>query len=133
MLSVADRQRFARHLLLAEVGEAGQERLCAAAVQLSGDTDPRVTAVARDYLERAGIAVTDGAGSAAQSSPSPALTSADVHAFAGDSALEPAAAAVLGALHAVETIKRELALGAPLQLTAGLQLASGGAAMEPAR
>ena len=122
MLSPAQKQRYARHLLLAEVGEAGQERLCHAAVQLPADADPRAAAVARAYLERAGIALASGGPHAR----GPQLNRDALRALAGDALLEPAAAALLGALHAVETIKAELGLGTPLQLPDGLQLRAGG-------
>jgi hypothetical protein len=123
MLSPAARQRYARHLLLAEVGEAGQERLCHARIQLPVDTDPRAARVARDYLERAGLALhADDQGASR-----PQLNRAAVAALAGDPVLEPAAAALLGALGAVEAIKGELGLGIALELPADLRLCAEGA------
>jgi hypothetical protein len=119
MLSAADKQRYARHLLLVEVGEAGQERLCAAQVELPADMDLRAAKVARDYLERAGVVV-GSAGTAATAFADRAA----VQALAGDALLEPAAAALLGALHAVEQIKMELGVGETVQLPAGLQLSA---------
>jgi hypothetical protein len=119
MLSAADKQRYARHLLLAEVGEAGQERLCAAQVQLPVDMDPRAAQVARDYLKRAGVAI-GSAGTAVALR----VDRASAQALAGDQLLEPAAAALLGALLAVEQIKAQLGLGEPVQLSAGLQLSA---------
>ena len=119
MLSAADKQRYARHLLLAEIGETGQERLCAARVQLPDDMDPRAAAIARDYLERAGVGV-----SAGDSALAPSADRAAVAALAGDPLLEHAAAALLGALHAVEQIKIQLAIGDALQLPVGLCLSA---------
>jgi hypothetical protein len=118
MLSPASKQRYARHLLLAEVGEAGQQRLCDAQVQLPVDADPRASCVARDYLERAGLVVHSGA----QTALGVQLNQDAVRFLAGEPALEPAAAALLGALHAVEAIKAALGLGAPLELPAELRL-----------
>jgi hypothetical protein len=51
-----DRARFARHLMLAEVGEEGQARLCAASATLAvGGRGPLATEVALLYLARAGV------------------------------------------------------------------------------
>jgi hypothetical protein len=119
MLSPADKQRYARHLLLAEIGETGQERLCAARVQLPADMDPRAATVARDYLERAGVGV-----DVAEAALAPSANRAAVAALAGDELFEPAAAALLGALHAVEQIKTQLAIGETLQLPVGLRLSA---------
>jgi hypothetical protein len=129
MLLPAERQRYARHLLLSEVGEAGQERLMRAAVQLPVDAAPRPAAVARDYLERAGMRPgnSDRSERPVRSPCDPQLNREAVRALAGDATLEPAAAALLGALYAVEAIKAELGLGAPLQLPAGLRLSAEGA------
>jgi sulfur-carrier protein adenylyltransferase/sulfurtransferase len=128
MLSPAQKQRYARHLLLAEVGEAGQERLCRASIQLPGDADPRAAAVAREYLERAGVSLHGAApvAPAVAGAPHLQLNGDALYMLAGDPRLEPAAAALLGALYAVEAIKGELGLGAPLQLPDGLQLGAGG-------
>lgn len=124
MLSPADRQRYARHLLLVEIGEAGQARLRAAPLQLPVDADPRASSVAREYLERAGVGEGAGERGGTGGTAVPQLNRDAVRVFAGDPQLEHAAAAVLGALHAVEVIKAELGLGTPLQLPAGLQLAA---------
>jgi hypothetical protein len=118
MLSPAAKQRYARHLLLAEVGEPGQERLCDAQACLPVDSDPRASRVARDYLERAGLSVRSRERDASRLQ----LNRDAIHALAGDPRLEPAAAALLGALAAVEAIKSELGLGVAFELPAGLQL-----------
>jgi hypothetical protein len=118
MLSPAARQRYARHILLAEVGETGQQRLCIAQAQLPADADPRAASIARDYLERAGLSV-----ETRPAAREPQLNREAVGKLAGDPALESAAAALLGALHAVEVIKAELELGQPLALT-GVRLSA---------
>jgi len=120
MLPASARQLYARHLLLAEIGEAGQTRLCAARVALPQRMDPRVAQVARDYLERAGLCV--DAGSVEHEAGALLGQTAQLCALAGDASLEPAAGALLGALAAVEAIKAALQLGSPLQLQAGLSL-----------
>jgi len=108
MLSPAQKQRFARQLLLTEIGPSGQERLCASRVRVPPGADPRAGAVARDYLERAGVSVLSGDGHA-NALPVPAAEA--VRAIAGAPALEEAAAALCGALAAVEAIKAELGVG----------------------
>ena len=70
----------------------------------------------------AGIALASGGPHAR----GPQLNRDALRTLAGDALLEPAAAALLGALHAVETIKAELGLGTALQLPDGLQLGAGG-------
>ena len=70
----------------------------------------------------AGIALASGGPHAR----GPQLNRDALRTLAGDALLEPAAAALLGALHAVETIKAELGLGTALQLPDGLQLRAGG-------
>lgn len=52
-LSPAQAQRYARHLILAEIGSAGQERLFAASVELCGHD--AVAAAALSYLVAAGV------------------------------------------------------------------------------
>jgi len=109
-LTARERTRYARHLLLPEVGLSGQERLLAAQVRLAGDGHPSAVEVARTYLERAGLKVL-----ASESEETPAVPVADVSAverLAGhQTALLPAAAALAGALSAVEAIKEVLRLG----------------------
>ena len=51
-LTARERTRYARHLLLPEIGLSGQERLLAAQVRLAGDGHPAAVEVARTYLER---------------------------------------------------------------------------------
>lgn len=94
--------RYARHLLLPQVGEAGQRRLLETALCVEGD-DAGVVKVAERYLLRAGVHVGEGESVRVASR-------AEVAAVAGHPALEPAARALLGALAAVEAIKATLGL-----------------------
>ena len=107
MLDPQDQQRFARHLLLSQIGEAGQLRLCATQVRVGADADARAAKVAWLYLERAGMRIgTDDASQVI------ALASPEaVRALAGGIELEDAAAALAGAFAAVEAIKRALGVG----------------------
>jgi hypothetical protein len=116
-LGPVDKRRHARQLLLAEIGERGQARLCATRVQLAAGADPRAAAVARDYLERAGVQVIDApvGHSHAAGEDARALTTAvadctAVRALAGHPELDEAAAALAGAFAAVEAIKQALDL-----------------------
>jgi hypothetical protein len=144
-LSGRDRARFARHLLLAQLGEAGQERLLAAHVLANGDADPGALAVARRYLTRAGVQVADAslrsraggrastleaseqarvsASAPREGAPSPlhVATTNDVARMAGHPALREAARALAGALAAVNTLQSLLGVqgstlsGAPVE------------------
>ncbi len=109
MLSDAQRDQYARHLLLVEIGERGQERLCAARLTLAERADARAAIVAADYLRRAGCSV-DAASAAADMSVAVA-DSAAVDALAGDPRLREAAAWLAGSLAAVEAIKQVAAVG----------------------
>lgn len=99
-LSPGQLDRYARHVLLAEIGEAGQERLLHASFWLEG-LAPSAASIAREYMERAGMAAAEPAAA---------------------TAAEPAAAtaSVLGAWHAVEQIKATLGLGTPAAFPATL-------------
>lgn len=100
-LSPIERVRYARHLLLPELGLDGQARLCAASYRVSGDE--AAARVAVDYLGRAGLARgRDGDGGAV----SVAVPAADaIDGLAGRPELREAAAALAGAFAAVEAIK----------------------------
>ena len=122
MLTVAARQRFARQVVLAEIGEAGQERLCASTVRIAERADPRVRELATQYLERAGVHLgSDPAGAIAVE----ALDLEAVRALAGDVALEDAAAALAGSFAAVEAIKAALDVGRPARIDPKLSLGGG--------
>ncbi|HJL17281.1 MAG TPA: hypothetical protein RMH99_16560 [Sandaracinaceae bacterium LLY-WYZ-13_1] len=107
-----DRARYARHLLLAEVGEQGQRRLSAHRVRLEGD--PRATEAAADYLARAGVGVVR----AGDADDTVAIPRADVARLADRPSLAPTAGRLTGAFAAVEAIKRALAVGRPGALEA---------------
>lgn len=104
------RRRFARHLLLPEIGADGQARLGASRVRAAPGADPRATALAYAYLARAGLAIADD-GAAFE-----CADAATVSRLAGAPRHEAAAAALAGAFAAVEAIKRTLALGEPGEL-----------------
>jgi hypothetical protein len=110
VLSDADKALYARQILLSELGLAGQARLGAAEVRIAAGTDSRVTAVARDYLTRAGVA------SGVQRTAAldlPAVSRLDVERTAGAGALEDCAAWLLGSFTAVEAIKAAAGVGTP--------------------
>jgi len=95
------------------VGEAGQERLLSAAVHASAEADPGALEVARTYLERAGVRLIahDSLPEHGTHADELALpTQAEVARVAGDSQLEEAARALLGALAAVTAIQRAVGL-----------------------
>ena len=106
-LSERDRARYARHLLLSQLGEAGQERLLAAELHAPTDADRGALEVARTYLTRAGAAVSVEL--ALDDAVGPMLdvpSSAALAQIAGSFELLPAARALCGALSAVQAIKR---------------------------
>lgn len=114
------RVRFARHLLLAELGDAEQSALCEARVAFTRETNPGVQRAAADYLKRAGVEVTEVEARGAHT-----VTGApdqDVERVAGSLALLPAAEALLGAFSAVEQIKRIAGVGTPGAFPPDLQL-----------
>jgi len=116
MLSAADRKRYARHVLLTEIGIAGQARLLQSSVSLPTDADARAAEVATDYLQRAGMRVDASGAPAALSGPDA------LRALAGRAELIEAAAALAGAFTAVEAIKRALGVGEPAGLPSSLTL-----------
>jgi hypothetical protein len=121
VLDADSKRRHARQLLLVEIGEAGQERLCQARFRIAHGADPRAAAVAEEYLLRSGMQP------APVASPDDlALPGADAVArLAGDTVLQEAAAALLGAYAAVETIKHCVGAGSAAQLPDGLRLTRG--------
>jgi hypothetical protein len=120
-MTPAERQLYARHVLLAEIGEPGQARLCATHVTLAGG-DARASAIAREYLERAGVRVSDASSAAAPALAASLPTSEAVRVLAARPELEEAAAALAGAFAAVETIKAALGIAAARALPEGLTL-----------
>lgn len=116
-LTSAQRARYARHLLLPEIGELGQARLLACQVRVTGDAGTR--AVARSYLERAGVQVDEGAQSARH-----VPETACIEALAGAPFLLEAARALAGAFAAVETIKSVVGIGQASELPDTFSLVS---------
>jgi sulfur-carrier protein adenylyltransferase/sulfurtransferase len=120
-LSDAQRTRYARHLLLPELGEAGQLRLLAASARPEGSPDAGALAVARDYLSRAGLRVSGEASAVALELPD-----ADAVArLAGAPELAEAARALAGAFAAVEAIKAAAGIGSRGALAPQFSLAAG--------
>lgn len=104
-LDSAARRRYARHVLLVEVGEAGQERLLRARFRPDAGADEDAYAVAAEYLERAGCHA-DARGDTAR-----VPDTETVGKFAGSAELRAPAAAIAGAFAAVEHIKSVLGVG----------------------
>jgi hypothetical protein len=139
LLSDADKQLYARQILLSELGLAGQERLASASFRVAGDADPRVSLVARDYLARAGVGAQAGTrdsnesvvtrdsneslGPGAATVYVSAASAQDVARLAGDPALEGCAGWLLGAFAAVEAIKAAAGVGTPAALETDFVLA----------
>ncbi len=119
-LDAAARRRYARQLLLGEIGEAGQERLSEAGFRQVAAGDADATAVATDYLERAGCRPSE-AGVALR-----VPRSSEVARFAGSEALGEPAAAIMGAFAAVEHIKEVLGVGEAREFPSGLTLSDEG-------
>ena len=120
-LTDAQRTRYARHLLLAELGELGQSRLLASVVRPNADADVGTLEVARSYLLRAGVRIST------DSCEEPSLllpTSAFVARLAGAAELTEAARALSGAFAAVEAIKAAVGLGQAGTLPADFSLVS---------
>lgn len=114
-MDFSDRERrmYARHLLLPEIGEAGQAKLRESRFAVPAGADPQAAEVARDYLTRAGVH--EGAGGVAVPLPAPDA----LQESAPTPELRAAAAAVAGAFAAVETIKALVGAGRPGALPPG--------------
>ncbi len=119
-LDAAARRRYARQLLLGEIGESGQERLLAAGFRPGGDGDADAYAVAVEYLERAGC-LADETGAEVRVPDASA-----VMRFAGSPALREPAAAVMGAFSAVEHLKEVLGLAVAREFPPELTLSDEG-------
>ena len=119
-LDAAARRRYARQLLLGEIGESGQERLLGAGFHRGADGDADAYAVAAEYLERAGCSH-DESGAAVH-----APNESAVMRFAGSPALRESAAAIMGAFSAVEHLKQVLSVGRAREFPAELTLSTEG-------
>jgi len=115
-LDATARRRYARQLLLGEIGEAGQERLLNARFRHEAGGDADAYEVAAEYLERAGCAMAPS-GAVLRVPSTTALAR-----FAGSPALAEPAAAILGAFSAVEHLKEVLGISAAGELPTGLRL-----------
>ena len=107
-LDATARRRYARQLLLGEIGEEGQERLSTADFRPGAEGDMDAYAVAAEYLRRAGCREGESDGTPVHGSTVDAVTH-----FAGSPSLHGPAAAVLGAFAAVEHLKNALGAGEP--------------------
>jgi hypothetical protein len=123
VLSDSERRLFARQVLLPELGLAGQQRLCASVVAIVAGADARAAAIAREYLTRAGVAVAAEPAAAEGGGSSPtradlvwAASEAEVKALAVCAPLEGCAAWLAGAFAAVQAIKHNAGIAAPLRL-----------------
>lgn len=110
MLDSHAKERFARHLLLSEIGERGQEKLSNASFRVEGGSLEAQTA--REYLLRAGLRETREAPS--ESSVIRASQRRSIATY------EHAIAALEGAHNAVEVIKNVLSLGTPSRIVRDL-------------
>src|SRR5687767_5033255 len=122
-LSSAERARYARHLLLPEIGEAGQARLLACQVRVAASAEAGALAVARSYLERAGLQV-EGVMERSVEASLAVPDRARIDALAGSPIFLEAARALAGAFAAVEIIKSVVGIGQPSELPEALSLAS---------
>jgi len=115
-LDAAARRRYARQLLLGEIGEAGQERLLASGFRSRAGGAADAFAVAADYLERAGC-FCDSEGAEVR-----IPRTSEVMRFAGNAALREPAALVLGAYSAVEYLKEVLGIAPASEVPTDLSL-----------
>jgi hypothetical protein len=117
-LGAAARRRYARQVLLGEIGVSGQERLLDAEFAAGAAADAGAFAVAADYLRRAGSSESvDGRAVALPDR-------ASVMRFAGASFLAEPATAIVGAFCAVEHLKATLGLSEARPFPAELRLST---------
>ena len=112
-LSARERSRYARQLLLPQIGESGQTRLLALRVRARPGGDEGALSVAATYLERAGVSV----GEHRAASEFFVAPSAELLRIAGDGALLEAARALAGALAAVDVLRTAVGFGGVAQAT----------------
>jgi hypothetical protein len=125
MLSAEQKRLYVRHALLAEIGEAGQERLCRTHAAFPPGAASRAAEVAREYLTRAGV-LAGGGSDAADSAIAITVAVADASAVervAGGALLADAAATLAGAFAAVEALKAVVGAGTPAPFPGDLTLA----------
>jgi molybdopterin/thiamine biosynthesis adenylyltransferase len=117
-LDAAARRRYARQLLLGEIGESGQERLLGSTFTASAASDGEAFSVAAEYLERAGLS-RDDAGDEV-----PVPDRAAVMRFADKALLEEPAAAIIGAFCALEHLKAVLGIAEARPFPSELKLST---------
>ena len=115
-LDAAARRRYARQLLLGEIGETGQKRLLESGFRRRADGDGDAYAVAADYLERAGCP-RDENGVEVRVPPA-----SSVMRFASAPGLQEPAVAVMGAFAAVEHLKEVLGIATAREFPSELKL-----------
>ncbi len=111
MLSASDRVRYARQLLLPQLGETGQARLLASELSARPGADDGALEVARTYLQRAGVRVSDRA----DADELPLYSPDEIARMAGTDELLEAARALAGALAAVAAMRTLAGLPAPVE------------------
>lgn len=118
MFDDASLQRYSRQLLLPEIGEHGQEALCATYAAVSGGCE-RACEVCMDYLDRAGVITPAWPGLEV-------VVGEDlfVKELAGSAELYEAGAWLAGSLAAVEAIKRIVQIGRAAGLVTSFSLAT---------
>lgn len=123
MLTPAQKRLYVRQLLLPEIGEAGQERLCRTHVALAPDASTRAVDVAWEYLARAGVPRAEVNAGVRDTCSLDVPDAAAVERLAGSALLVDAAATLAGAFAAVEAIKTAVGAGRAANLPADLVLA----------
>jgi hypothetical protein len=109
-LDARERRLFARTILLAEIGEAGQDALLETRVTVDPAGDPGATAVARLYADRAGLGTRPGGTARAVALALP--TTPEIDALAGRPELRAAAAMLAGSLACAGATIRALGIEA---------------------
>ena len=126
LIDSSQRQLYARHLLLPEIGESGQARLCAAGYGVGPEASKAAAATAVDYLVRAGMTMLASEDAARDDAPLLLLPDdAGVSRLAGQPLLQEAAAALAGAFAAVEAIKAVTGAGEAARFPRDLCLGAG--------
>ena len=117
-LESAARRRYARHVLLSEISDAGQETLLAACFRRGDEADENAYAVAAEYLGRAGCRPNERGDEVRVADTDAVLR------FAGSPELAEPAAAVVGAFAAVEHLKAVLGVGTRRDFPSDLSLST---------
>ena len=121
-LLAPQKERYARHLLLPEIGVQGQMRLCNSTFAAASTIDSADREVCAEYLKRAGLKSNEN-GASGEGEDSAAVTMAiiagdvreAIRCISDDPALKHALSFFLGSVCAVETIKDALAKRRPVE------------------